>query len=90
MEYCICIDLHETNYIFSIHEIYEEAELIAKKVFQITSPPQVFTVAEFIRICDLLNCENIDDSWVNCTKHLESNGIISVGVVELNKVRRLI
>lgn len=90
MKYCICIDIFENNFIFSVHTHEEEANLIAPKVFEMASPPQVFSVNEFIRVCEFLNCERTDDSWMEHSNLFESNGIVSVGVVKEGKVKRLI
>jgi hypothetical protein len=82
MSYSICLELSGMNFIFSDHTTYAEAEIIAKKVFVMGSPPQVFSVHELIRVCELLNCLRIKEGWIEKTNYLESNGIFSVGIIE--------
>ena len=81
-KHCICVDLMGEHYILSIHSTEIEATIIAKKVFQMGSPPEVFAIPELVQICRLLKCETIDESWMNQSKFFESNGIFSVGVIE--------
>ena len=67
----------------------ESARLMMKKVFEMAAPPQVFSVNELIRIYEMLNCQKVIGDIMENSVDLETNGIISVCVIEESKMKNL-
>ena len=85
----LAIDLNGEQFLIDTFEDYESGQMMMKKVFEMAMPPQVFAVNELIRIYELLNCQRVvGDILENCSD-LETNGIISVCVIEESKMKNL-
>ena len=88
-KYYLAADLNGEQFLIDTFEDAESAKLMMKKVFEMAMPPQVFAVNELIRIYEFLNCQRVvGDILENCSD-LETNGIISVCVIEESKMKNL-
>ena len=82
-------DLNGEQFLIDTFEDAESAKLMMKKVFEMAMPPQVFAVNELIRIYELLNCQRVVGEILENCSDLETNGIISVCVIEESKMKNL-
>ena len=87
--YYLVADLNGEQFLIDTFADAESGQMMMKKVFEMAMPPQVFAINELIRIFEFLNCQRVvGDILENCSD-LETNGIISVCVIEESKMKNL-
>tara|TARA_B110000285_G_scaffold207369_1_gene246693 strand:- start:383 stop:673 length:291 start_codon:yes stop_codon:yes gene_type:complete len=89
LKYQLIIDVNGDQFLIDSYDNIESAKLMAKKVFEMASPPQVFAMNELIRIYEILNCQKVIGDILENSIDLETNGVISVFIIEKNKMEKL-
>lgn len=88
-KYYLVIDLNGEQFLIDTFNDAGSAQLMMKKVFEMAAPPQIFAVNELIRIYEFLNCQRVVGEILENCADLETNGIISVCVIEESIMKML-
>lgn len=89
-DYHIIVDLDGDQFLIQTFDNLFMAQLMAEKVYAIINPPEVFTMAELVRVYELLNCSRVEGEIHNKSVWETSCGIFSVVVISDLKMNGLL
>jgi hypothetical protein len=80
--YHTCIDIEGEAYICYTFDNIVWARIMMDKLVNMTSPPEVFSYDDLIKILDLLNFTKIKLDVLSMAREATTNGFVTVGIIK--------